>query len=150
MCEWRDGDQLLEHQISEVLAVLAIAPSILEKRRLEAEEQERRRWEAERKRREAKEREDQDYNRWRRFIEFARLWEEARLAGDFLRALEQDAAEPEALYGGRNSAEWMNWARERQRVSDPANWEIVVLWKDLASVSAWGMPRPLFTMRLEC
>jgi hypothetical protein len=147
--EWHDREQLLEQQIGEIVAVLAVAAPILEKRRLEADKAERLRWQEEQRRREAKEREDQDYNRWRRFIEFARLWEEAQLAGNFLQALEKIPQVPEETYGKRTSAEWMNWAWERQQAFDPTNWNIASIWKDLASVTAWETPRSLFTVRLE-
>lgn len=90
-----------------IIAMLAIAGPILEKRRLEAEEAECRRWDEERRRREVRERQDQDRNRWRRFVEFPRLWEEARLAGDFLDAMEKQSLDPEAKYGGRSAAEWI-------------------------------------------
>ena len=147
--EWRDGEQSLERQIGEIVAVLAIAAPILEKRRLEAEKAECLRWQEEQRRREAKEREDQDYNRWRRFIEFAKLWEEAKLAGNFLQALQQQPAEPNVPYGERTSVEWMDWARERQQAFDPSKWSIASLWRDLASVTAWETSRPLFTLRFE-
>jgi len=97
--EWRDGEQPLEIQIGEILAVLAVAAPLLERRRQEAEQAERRRWEEEKKRREEHERQ-QDRNRWRRFIEFAKLWQEAQLARDFLAALERLSPEPEGSFWG--------------------------------------------------
>lgn len=72
--EWRDGERRLEEQIGDILAALTIAGPILERRRLEAEEIQRRRWEEEKRCREEREQQDQDRNRWRRFVEFARLW----------------------------------------------------------------------------
>jgi hypothetical protein len=69
-------------------------PAVLEKRRLEEEEKERRRWEAERKRQEAKERNDQDYNRRRRFSELP--------------------TEAEVAYGGRTSG--CHWLAGGHRV----------------------------------
>ena len=135
--EWRDGERGLEEQIGDILAVLTIAGPILERRRLEAEEIQRRRWEEEKRCREERERQDQDRNRWRRFVEFARLWEEARLAGDFLDELEKRSVDPEATYEGRTAAEWMSWARERRDIFDPCHWKSEDLWTDLASVTAW-------------
>jgi hypothetical protein len=98
--EWRDGERRLEEQIGDVLAVLTIAGPILEQRRLEAEEIQRRRWEEEKRRHEERERQDQDRNRWRQFVEFARLWDEARLAGNFLDELKKQSVDPVATYEG--------------------------------------------------
>jgi hypothetical protein len=73
--EWRDaGDRPIETQIGNIIAVLTVAAPILEKRRLEAEEAQRRRWEEEKRCREERERQDQDRNRWRRFVQFAKQW----------------------------------------------------------------------------
>ncbi len=84
-----------------------------------------------------RQRRDQDRNRWRRFVEFAKVWEEARLAGNFLDTLEKQSSDPEATYDGRSAAEWMTWARERRDAFDPSRWNIDDLWADLASVTAW-------------
>ncbi len=135
--EWRDGERPLENQIGEILAVLAVAAPLLEKRRKEAEEAERRRWEEENKRREERERQQQDRNRWRRFIEFAKLWKEAQLAKDFLAALETLSPEPERSFGDRTAAEWLKWARERRDMFDPEHWDLGDLWANIASVTAW-------------
>jgi hypothetical protein len=125
-----ESPQIEGGQIADAAPDASVAPSILEKRRLETEQDEHRRWQEEQRRQEAKEREDHDYNRWRRFIEVGKLWEEAKLAGNLLEALEQQPAEADALYGGRTSAEWMDWARERHEALDPSNWKIDALWKD--------------------
>jgi hypothetical protein len=135
--EWRDGERGLEEQIGDIIAALLIAGPILEKRRLEAEEIQRRRREEEKRCREERERQDQDHNRWRRFVEFARLWDEARLVGNFLDELEKQSVDPEATYEGQTAAEWMTWARERRKFFDPCCWKSEDLWTDLASVSAW-------------
>ena len=78
--EWRDGEQSLEQQIPDVVAVLAVVGPILEEWRLQTEAAERRRREEEMRRYEEKQKRDQDRNRWRRFIEFAEAWREAQLA----------------------------------------------------------------------
>jgi hypothetical protein len=135
--EWRDGERGLEEQIGDILPVLTIAGPILERRRLEAEEIQRRRWEEEKRRHEERERQDQDRNRWRRFVEFARLWEEARQAGNFLDELEKQSFHPEATFEGRTAVEWMTWARARRDTFDPCHWKSEDLWTDLASVTAW-------------
>ena len=116
---------------------------------MEAEAAERRRWEEERKRQEEKEKRDRDHNRWRRFIQFAKLWEEARLAGSFLDALEKHSLEPETTYGEKTSLEWLKWARERQHAFDPSRWHIAGVWRDLASITAWESSKPLLATYLE-
>jgi hypothetical protein len=135
--EWPDGERGLEEQICDILAVLTIAGPILERRRLEAEEIQRHRWEEEKRRHEERERRDQDRNRWRRFVEFARLWEEARLAENFLDELEKQSFHPEATFEGRTAVEWMTCARARRDTFDPCHWKSEDLWTDLASVTAW-------------
>jgi hypothetical protein len=135
--EWRDGERRLEEQIGDIIALLAIAGPILEKRRQEAEEAQRRNYEEEKRRREERERQDQDRNRWRRFVEFARLREEARLAGKLLDALENQKPDPDSTFDGRSAAEWLAWARERRDAFDPSLWNVGDLWSDVASVTAW-------------
>ena len=93
--EWRDGDRRIEGQIGTIIAVLTVAAPILEKRRLEAEEAQRRRWEEEKRCREERERQDQDRNRWRRFVEFAKQWKDAQLAGCFLAELKRQSIDAE-------------------------------------------------------
>ncbi len=136
--EWRDGERRLEDRIGDIIAVLAIAGPILERQRQAAVEAERRHWEEEKRRNEERRRRDQDRNRWRRLVELAKLWQEARLAGDFLDALEKHSpAQPEATYDGRSAAEWMAWARERRDAFDPSKWSSDDLCTNLASVTAW-------------
>ena len=135
--EWRDGERRLEEQIGDIIALLAIAGPILEKRRQEAEEAQRRHFEVEKRRREERERQDQDRNRWRRFVEFARLWEEALLAGKLLDELEKRKPDPDSTYDGRSAAEWLAWARERRDAFDPSLWNVGDLWSDIASITAW-------------
>jgi hypothetical protein len=145
--EWRDGERRLEEQVDEIVAVLAVAGPILERRRLEEEAAERRRWEEEKRRHEEKERLDKDHNRWRRFVQFAKLWEEMRLAENFLDALEKQPVESEVTCGEWTPVEWMTWARERQQAFDPSRWNEI--WKDIASITAWETSRPLYTVRME-
>jgi hypothetical protein len=63
--------------------------------------------------------------------------DQARLAGDFLDALEKQSPDPEITYDGRLAAEWMTWARDRREAFDPLRWNVGDLWTDLASVTAW-------------
>ena len=136
--EWRDGEQVLEQQIPEIIAVLAVAGPILEARRLEAEAAEHRRWEEEKRRREEKEKQDQDRNRWRRLVEYAEAWREAQLVGDFIDALVAFSGDPQALYEEKSTVEWIAWARERCDAYNPLRWNIDDLWADIASVNAWN------------
>jgi hypothetical protein len=136
--EWRDGEQSLEQQIPDVVAVLAVVGPILEEWRLQTEAAERHRREEEMRRYEEKQKRDRDRNRWRRFIEFAQAWREAQLAGDFIKALEDKSADPDAVYDGRSAADWLAWARDRRSAFDPARFEIGDLWSDIGRVTAWG------------
>jgi hypothetical protein len=135
--EWRDGERRIDEQIAEVIAVLAVAVSVLEKRREADEEAQHRRWEEEKRRREERERQDQDRNRWRRFVGYAEAWRDARLAGDFIEALATSSNDPDVLYDGKSAAEWMAWARERRNAFDPLRWSIGEIWTDMASVTHW-------------
>jgi hypothetical protein len=134
--QWRDGEQSLEQQIPDVVAVLAVVGPILEEWRLQAEAAERRRRE-EMRRYEEKQKRDQDSNRWRRFIEFAEAWREAQLAGDFIKVIGQQSTDREVLYDGKSAADWLAWAQERRNALDPSCFEIGDLWADLACVTAW-------------
>lgn len=136
--EWRDGQQPLEDQIAEIIAVLAVAGPILEATRLKAEAAEHRRWEEEKRRREEKERQDQDRNRWRRLVEYAEAWREAQLVGDFIEALTVSPGDPQAQYDEKSIVDWMAWARERRGANDPLRWNVGDLWADIASITAWN------------
>ena len=92
---------------------------------------------------EEQQKQDQDHSRWRRFIQFAKLWEEAQLAESFLDALEKYPLDSETTYGERTAVEWLKWARERQRAFDPLRWDTAGIWKDLASITAWDKSKPL-------
>jgi hypothetical protein len=135
--EWRDGERRLEEQIGDIVAVLSLAGPILQEQRRKAEEAQRRHWEEERKRTEAREKRQQDENRWRRFVEFAGRWEEAELASRFLEVLEQSPGDDEKTYGGRTTAEWLTWAREKRDAFDPTRWAPGDIWSNLASVTSW-------------
>ncbi len=135
--EWRDGERPLEEQIDEMVAVLATVGPILEKRRLETEEAQRRRWEEEEGRRREKQEQDQDRNRWRRFIQYAKLWRQTQLAGELISALEACIPHADTRHGGKSAEEWLTWARERRDAFNPSNWDIAALWTEIASITAW-------------
>lgn len=124
-------------QVTITPTQLADAGPILEKRRLEAEEAQRRRWKEEERRRREKEEQDQDRNRWRRFVQYAKLWRQAQLAGELISALEACLPHADALYGGKSADEWLTWARERRDAFNPTNWDIASLWTEIASITAW-------------
>jgi urease accessory protein UreF len=105
--------------------------------RRKAEEAQRRQWEEERKRAETREKRQQDENRWRRFVELAGRWEEAELASRFLEVLEQSPGDSEKTYGGRTTAQWLAWAREKRDAFDPTRWAPADIWSNLASVTSW-------------
>jgi hypothetical protein len=139
--EWRDdGDRPIETQIGNIIAVLTVAAPILEKRRLEAEEAQRRRWEEEKRCREERERQDQDRNRWRRFVQFAKQWKDAQLAGSFLAELKRQSVDAEGEYGERPIAEWISWAEQCCDAFDPTHWNVGDIWTDLGAVTARDYP----------
>jgi hypothetical protein len=138
--EWRDGERPLDAQIGEIIAVLTVAIQILEKRRLEAEAAERRRWQEEARRREERDRQARDRNRWRRFIELAKQWKDAQLAGCFLDELKRHPCDPEIKYGERTLAEWISWAEDHRNAFDPGRWSVGDIWGDIESVTALDYP----------
>jgi hypothetical protein len=135
--QWIDDPHAqLEEKIDEIIAVFDLAVPILKEKRRIAEEAERKRHEEERLRYEKQEKQKQDRNRWRRFMELAKQWQSASVARAFLALLEELPATT-GEFGGRTHAEWLQWVREELDVFDPSKYESGDIWESLASVNSW-------------
>ena len=83
--------------------------------------------------------EQQDKNRWRRFVELAARWEEAVLAARFIEALRELPADDVKTFGGRTAGEWSDWAREKCSEFDPLRWPPGEVWCNLADGQLLGL-----------
>ncbi len=131
-----DTDAQLEEKIGEIIAVFDLAAPILKEKRRIAEEAERKRHEEERLRYEKQEKQKQERNRWRRFMELAKQWQSASVARAFLAVLEELPATT-GEFGGRTHTEWLQWVRNELDVFDPSKYESGDIWESLASVNSW-------------
>jgi hypothetical protein len=115
--------------------MLAAFP-LLEKRRLEREEESRRYQLAEQRRREAEQERRREDGRWRRFLEFAGDWRDAELARNFLAALK---AQPlgEELIAGRSLTDWLAWIEAQASERDPLGDGPEPVFESIAEVNSW-------------
>ena len=136
--EWIDKpDKPIEDHLSDIVAVLSLAGPILAEQRREREAAEKLRREEEHRRYLEEQRLKQDYNRWRRFLEFADQWSKAERARQFLAVLE-GKEQPEGIaFDGRAPADWFAWAREWLDVFDPLNRKPEAIYEELAEVNSW-------------
>jgi hypothetical protein len=136
--DWIDKpDKPIEDHLSDIVAVLALAGPILAEQRREREAAERLRREEEHRRYLEEQRQKQDYNRWRRFLEFADQWSKAERARQFLAALEGKEQPDGFAFDGRVPADWFAWAREWLEVFDPLNRKPEAIYEELAEVDSW-------------
>ena len=111
---WIDApDQTLEQQLSEIAAVFIAAAPILQERRRQCEDSERRWHEEEMRRYEERQTQLRERNLLRGFLELASRWKQAEEAQAFLDALTERAGgnSAEAIHD-RTISEWIVWARE--------------------------------------
>jgi hypothetical protein len=135
--EWIDKtDKPIEDHLSDIIAVLLLADPILTERRREREAAEKLHRE-EHGRHLEEQRKRQDYNRWRRFLEFADQWSKAEKARQFLAALEGQEQPDGIAFDGRAPADWFVWAREWLDVFDPLNRKPEAIYEELAEVNSW-------------
>lgn len=136
--EWLESESKpLETQLPHIVRSLALAGPTLVKLSREREDAERRRQEAERIRQIETERRQKERNRWRRFGEFARQWEDAERGRRFLAAIEAQEHDRTLTIDGRPLQEWLAWARDQIEQHDPANAGGAPVFDNIASVAAW-------------
>jgi hypothetical protein len=135
--EWLESDaHPIETLLPDIAAtLLAMGPHLAGVRR-EREEEARL---AEERRREAEEERrlrEREANRWRRFVEFARVSHEVRQARVFLAELRKQPS-AEEMIGGRSLDEWLAWAEARAASSDPLERGAASLFSEIGEVTDW-------------
>jgi hypothetical protein len=67
----------------------------------------------------------------------AQDWREQQIAAEFLEALREIEADPEAQVQGRPLAEWLAWAEHRLKDADPLAKGLAGVFGEVASVKEW-------------
>ncbi|MES2443931.1 MAG: hypothetical protein V4574_13970 [Pseudomonadota bacterium] len=135
---WREAEEKpLESSLVSILQTMLAAFPLLEKRRLEREEESRRNQLAEQRRREAEQERQREDGRWRRFLEFAGDWRDAELARSFLAALKAQPFEGKELIAGRSLTDWLAWAEAQAFERDPLGDGPAPIFASIAEVHAW-------------
>jgi hypothetical protein len=126
----------LEGSLASILQTMLAAFPLLEKRRLEREEESRRYQLAEQRRREAEQEHRREDGRWCRFLEFAGDWRDAELARSFLTALKAQPFDGKALIAGRSLTDWLTWAEAQASERDPLGDGPEPVFESIAEVHA--------------
>lgn len=117
---WQDGRKdTIEALTGDILATILVAfPLMVAERERRAEEERLRRIE-EQRRFELQQQRKLEQGRFRRLLEHAGRWRDAELARDFLAALREAIADPDAIIDGQPLTEWLDWAEKRVALQDP-------------------------------
>lgn len=136
--EWLETDEkAMEAHLPDIAAtIIALGPALAEQTRLRREEA-RERQIAEQRRYEEQQRRKLDRNRWRRVVEIAEEWREAKLAREFIAALRQTGPDLEQTIGERTIRDWLAWAEERASSLDPVACGTASAFERVASVTSW-------------
>lgn len=133
---WRESDKRsMEGMLPEILTAFVAAGPLMVQRRKEREEEARERERAEWLRQEERRRLKRDANRWRRFREMALDWRELAAVRDFLAALRALEAEAAPEIDGRSVVEWIAWAEDWLRRSDPTAGGLEGVFAQIAEVT---------------
>jgi hypothetical protein len=135
--EWLETDQRsMDEMLPEIVGhIVTVAPILAEQTRQSAEN-ERRRREAERQREEEEQRRKTGANQWRRFIEIAKMWENAKLATAFVEELRKQEFEPGTKVGDKTIEEWLVWAEDYANY--PLDAGLEAIFEDVNSKNAWS------------
>lgn len=129
--EWLERDDApIEDRLAEIVATFLVAGPIIAKERRQREERARRE-EEERQRRKL------DRNRWRRFAEIAKAWDEVGTARRFLQALKEVDQPGGVLVEGKPVSEWLDWAEGKLKAVDPIEQGITAIFEDIANIKYW-------------
>lgn len=135
---WKEAEgKLMEGSLPSILQTILAAFPLLEKQRLEREEQSRRYQLAEERRRKAELDRRREDGRWRRFLEFVGDWRDVQRARDFITALKAQQFDGEELVDGRSIADWLAWAEAQLLERDPLNWGLDAIFESVAEVNSW-------------
>ncbi|MGD9738418.1 MAG: hypothetical protein AB7S41_02510 [Parvibaculaceae bacterium] len=92
---------------------------------------------AEQQRYEEQQRRKLDRNRWRRVVEIADEWREAKLAREFVAALREAGPDLDQSVGDRTVGDWLAWAEDRATALDPLARGAASTFERVASVTNW-------------
>ena len=124
--------------LPEVIGAIMAAGPILEQKKRDREESERRYREAEARRYEARRLKEIDDKRWQKFREFAANWEERDRLLAFISEIEKRACdEVEITFAGNSLADWIGWAKARALALDPFQQGVAGLFETISKVSQW-------------
>jgi membrane protein involved in colicin uptake len=127
----------MEAMLPDIVAAFVAAGPLLVVQRRQFEEAERQRQMVERQRYEEQQRRKLEHNRWRRFVEIAREWREARTARAFLQALKTAEMDLQQEITGKSAADWIAWAEASLVHADPLNHGADAIFSEIARVTAW-------------
>jgi len=135
---WRETEtKSMEEALPSIVQTMLAAFPLLEKRRLEREEESRRYQLAEERRRAAERERQLEDSRWRRFLEFVGDWRDVKRARDFIAALKAQQFDGSELVAGRSVADWLAWAEIQLSERDPLNWGPAEIFKSIGRVNSW-------------
>lgn len=135
--EWLETDtRSMEDMLPEIIGTMVAAAPLLVEETQRRQEEEHRRWEAQRQRDEEERRRKVGANRWRRFVEIAKMWEDARLATAFIDELKMQELEPDMKIGDKSAAEWLAWAEDYANF--PLDCGVEAIFKDVNSKDQWS------------
>lgn len=135
---WKEAEgKPMEGSLPSILQTILAAFPLLEKQRLEREEQSRRYQLAEERRRKAELDRRREDGRWRRFLEFVGDWRDVQRARDFITALKAQQFDGEELVDGCSIADWLAWAEAQLFERDPLNWGLDTIFESVAEVNSW-------------
>lgn len=136
--EWLETDaKSMEAHLPDIAAtIIALGPALAEQTR-QRQEKERQRHLAEQRRYEEQQRRKLDRNRWRRLLEIAAEWREAKLAREFIAALRASGPDEEQTVGDQTIRDWLTWAEDRATSLDPVGRGTASAFQRVASVTSW-------------
>lgn len=134
--QWLEAEkQPMEGMLPDILATFVAAGPLLVQQRKDREAAERERQLAEQRRYEEQRRRRRDANRWRRFRELAKEWHELAVVRDFLTTLRSMDATTATEIDGHSVGEWIVWAEEWLKWTDPTANGIDGVFRQIASIT---------------
>lgn len=136
--QWLETDrQPLEEMLPGIVATFVAAGPLLVDMRRQKEAAERERQLAEQRRHEEERRRKRDRNQWRRFQEMAQAWQDLATVRRFLAALREMQPTSGDDIGGRSVEEWIAWAEDWMRRTDPLADGPQSMFGQIAAVTDW-------------
>jgi hypothetical protein len=136
-CVWTETPgQPMEDMVGNILKTLHLAGSMLAQRRRDSEKYDRHQREVEHRRRQEAERQREDDNRWRHFVDLAERCRQADDARRFLAALEQHPGKAGTLVDGKTVSHWLVWAWGRLAAFDPSMSDPGAVFDEISKITA--------------